>query len=134
MGTVKGVHFVNDSKATNVDAVIRALECFELPVVLIMGGRNKGYDFAPLEAAVRRRVKKLIVVGEAKQEILAALGNAPMQGSQVAVSMDEAVRQAFAAATSGETVLLSPACASFDMFGSYAERGDTFRRLVGELQ
>jgi UDP-N-acetylmuramoylalanine--D-glutamate ligase len=134
VGTVKGVHFVNDSKATNVDAVIRALECFELPVVLIMGGRNKGYDFAPLEAAVRRRVKKLIVVGEAKQEILAALGNAPMQGSQVAVSMDEAVRQAFAAATSGETVLLSPACASFDMFGSYAERGDTFRRLVGELQ
>jgi UDP-N-acetylmuramoylalanine--D-glutamate ligase len=132
--TVNGIHFVNDSKATNVDAVIRALECFDAPVVLIMGGRNKGYDFAPLEAAVRRRVKRLIVIGEAREEILEALGRVPEEGFQEAVSMDQAVRLAFAAACPGETVLLSPACASFDMFGSYAERGDTFRRVVGELQ
>jgi UDP-N-acetylmuramoylalanine--D-glutamate ligase len=134
VGTVAGIHFVNDSKATNVDAVIRALECFDRPVVLIMGGRNKGYDFDPLQPHVRHKVKKLIVIGEAKMEILASLGQMPSQGAETASDMPKAVELAFAAAAPGETVLLSPACASFDMFGSYADRGDTFRRLVGALQ
>lgn len=133
VGRVGGVRFVNDSKATNVDAVARALECFSRPVVLIMGGRNKGYDFSALDRQVRKHVKKLIVIGESRHQISEALGQAPQQGVEEASDLAAAVQQAFAAAGSGDTVLLSPACASFDMFGSYAERGDTFRQLVGAL-
>lgn len=133
VGRVGEVRFVNDSKATNVDAVARALECFSQPVVLIMGGRNKGYDFNALDRHVRKHVKKLIVMGEAQGEILAALKTAPAQGVEAVPDMESAVRQAYAAAAPGDTVLLSPACASFDMFGSYAERGDKFRQLVGAL-
>lgn len=133
VGTVNGVQFVNDSKATNVDAVIRALECFERPVVLIMGGRNKGYDFEMLSRHVAARVKRLIVIGESGEEILDALGAAPSGGAETAADMADAVHRAFAAATFGDTVLLSPACASFDMFANYAERGEAFRRSVGGL-
>lgn len=133
VGTVNEVRFVNDSKATNVDAVIRALECFGRPVVLIMGGRNKGYDFAPLYNHIRARARKLIVIGEAREQILAALGKAPADGAETASTMDQAVRNAFAAARPGDTVLLSPACSSFDMFANYAERGEAFRRSVGAL-
>lgn len=133
VGTINDVTFINDSKATNVDAVIRALECFSRPVVLIMGGRNKGYDFSSLHQHVHRHVKKLVVIGEAGDEILKALGGAPLQGSVKAVDMAQAVQLAYDTARAGETVLLSPACASFDMFGSYAERGDQFRRIVGAL-
>jgi UDP-N-acetylmuramoylalanine--D-glutamate ligase len=116
-----------------VDAVMRALECFDRPVVLIMGGQNKGYDFNTLDAHVRNYVKKLIIIGEAGQEIRRALGGAADHGSEMANDLAQAVEKAFDSAKSGEVVLLSPACASFDMFGSYAERGDKFRQLVGEL-
>jgi UDP-N-acetylmuramoylalanine--D-glutamate ligase len=133
VATVNEVDFINDSKATNVDAVIRALECFDRPVVLIMGGRNKGYDFEPLKAHVRRRVRKLIVIGEAAPQIMAVLGQHPREGAETAADMAHAVRRAFDAARPAETVLLSPACASFDMFGSYVERGESFRRIVKEL-
>lgn len=133
VGTVNDIRFVNDSKATNVDAVMRALECFERPVVLIMGGRNKGYDFAPLYNHVSARARKLIVIGEASEQILAALRQAPAEGAETASSIDQAVRSAYAAARPGDTVLLSPACASFDMFANYAERGEAFRRSVGAL-
>lgn len=133
VATVNGIHFVNDSKATNVDAVIRALECFDRPVVLIMGGRNKGYDFAPLFDHVRARAKKLIVIGEAREEILQALSQAPAAGSETAADMAQAVQRAYAAAQPGDTVLLSPACSSFDMFANYAQRGEIFRRSVGAL-
>jgi UDP-N-acetylmuramoylalanine--D-glutamate ligase len=133
VATVRGVQFVNDSKATNVEAVRRALECFDQPVVLIMGGQNKGYDFNTLEAHVRQYVKKLIIMGEAGQEILSALGGSALHGSEMADDLEQAVQKAFEAAQSGEVVLLSPACASFDMFGNYAERGETFRQLVGAL-
>lgn len=133
VATINGIHFVNDSKATNVDAVIRALECYHQPVVLIMGGRNKGYDFNLLTEQVRKRVKKLIVIGEAGPEILRALAHAPEQGAETAADLDQAVRQAYASATPGDTVLLSPACASFDMFTSYTDRGETFRRSVNGL-
>ncbi|MBT8342069.1 MAG: UDP-N-acetylmuramoyl-L-alanine--D-glutamate ligase [Desulfatitalea sp.] len=133
VGTVAGIHFVNDSKATNVDAVVRALECFDGPVVLIMGGRNKGCDFSPLHSPTQSRVRKLIVIGEAKEKILHALQTAPSHGTDSATDLTAAVRQAFDAARPGDTVLLSPACASFDMFTSYTERGDTFRRAVEAL-
>ncbi|MEJ2037303.1 MAG: UDP-N-acetylmuramoyl-L-alanine--D-glutamate ligase [Desulfosarcinaceae bacterium] len=133
VGEVRGVRFVNDSKATNVDAVIRALECFETPVVLILGGRNKGYDFTRLGEQVRRRVRRLVAIGEAGDEIIRTLGRLPAGGAERAGDMAQAVKLAFDAAQKGDTVLLSPACASFDMFANYAERGETFRRLVREL-
>jgi len=133
VATVNGVQFINDSKATNVDAVVRALECFDHPVVLIMGGRNKGYDFAPLYDHVKRHVRKLIVIGEAREEILAALAQAPAEGAETAPDLPTAVQRGYAVAQPDDTVLLSPACASFDMFANYAQRGDTFRRAVESL-
>jgi UDP-N-acetylmuramoylalanine--D-glutamate ligase len=131
--TLRDVLYINDSKATNVDAVIRALECFDRPVVLIMGGRNKGYDFATLWDHVHKRVKKLIVIGEAGLEIMNAIGNAPVQGAERADSLEQAVKRACEIARAGDAVLLSPACASFDMFKSYTERGERFRQLVKGL-
>jgi UDP-N-acetylmuramoylalanine--D-glutamate ligase len=134
VGQIHGVRFVNDSKATNVDAVKRALECFDTPVVLIMGGQNKKGDFTRLKAVVRRRVKTLVVLGEARDEIVTALAGDPAVGIIEADTLEEAVEEAFGAATDGETVLLSPACASFDMFDSYAHRGNRFRELVERLK
>jgi UDP-N-acetylmuramoylalanine--D-glutamate ligase len=131
--TLNRIRFVNDSKATNVDAVLRALECFDGPVVLIMGGRNKGYDFTALWDQVHQRVKKLIVIGEAGDEIMQAVGRAPAQGTEKAGDLERAVHRAYESAAPGDTVLLSPACASFDMFTSYAERGERFRRIVEGL-
>ena len=133
VGWVRGVRFVNDSKATNVDAVNRALECFDNPVILIMGGQNKKGDFAQLKSQVRRRVKTLVAMGEAKDEIVTALAGDPEKGILEAGSMEEAVEKAFAAAADGEIVLLSPACASFDMFANYAQRGNRFREIVERL-
>jgi UDP-N-acetylmuramoylalanine--D-glutamate ligase len=101
--------------------------------VLIMGGRNKGYDFAPLFDPIRTRAKKLIAIGEARDEIVAALQSAPVEGTETATDMAQAVRQAYAASRPGDTVLLSPACASFDMFANYAERGEVFRQSVRAL-
>jgi UDP-N-acetylmuramoylalanine--D-glutamate ligase len=131
--TIRGISYYNDSKATNVDAVQRALEGFSSPIILIMGGRNKGYDFTSLYNQIRQSVKKLIVIGEAAEQILAVLADAPREGADKAKDLADAVAQADAAAKSGDVVLLSPACASFDMFANYAQRGDVFRRLVGEL-
>ncbi len=131
---VRGVRFVDDSKATNVDAVKRALECFDDPVVLIMGGLDKKSDFNKLKSEVRRRVKALVAMGQAKEEIVAALAEEPAGGIQEAGSMEEAVEKAFGAAVSGDVVLLSPACASFDMFDSYAQRGDCFQHIVERLR
>jgi UDP-N-acetylmuramoylalanine--D-glutamate ligase len=133
VGRVGGVRFVNDSKATNVDAVNRALMCFDNPVILIMGGQNKKGDFTQLKAQVRRRVKTLVVMGEAKDEIVTALAGDPEKGILEAGSMQEAVEKAFGAAVDGEIVLLSPACASFDMFDNYAQRGNRFREIVERL-
>jgi UDP-N-acetylmuramoylalanine--D-glutamate ligase len=133
VGTVRGVQFVNDSKATNVDAVNRALDCFDQPVVLIMGGQNKKGDFTLLKSKVRARVKTLVAMGEARDEIVTALAGDPEKGILEAGSMQQAVEIALDAARPGEVVLLSPACASFDMFDSYAHRGEQFRQAVERL-
>jgi len=133
VGTVRGVRFVNDSKATNVDAVNRALECFDRPVILIMGGRNKKGDFSLLKTRVREHVKTLVAMGEARDEIVTALAGDPEEGIIEAGSMQAAVEKALEKAEPGDTVLLSPACASFDMFDNYAQRGDRFRQAVEML-
>ena len=130
--TVNGVTYVDDSKATNVDAVYRALESYQEPVILIMGGRDKGGDYRILEKMMQNHVKQLILLGEASELIAAALGNLV---PTVRVSlMQEAVTNAHQAAASGDIVLLSPACSSFDMFRSYAHRGDVFQCEVNKLQ
>lgn len=131
VNTVNGVHYYDDSKGTNADAVEKALNAFNKPVVLIMGGRNKEVDFRTLEKSVRRHVKKLIIIGEAAEEIKTALGH--ITETEPAGGMDEAVLRAHQSATSGDIVLLSPACASFDMYKNYAERGKHFCEAVSRL-
>jgi UDP-N-acetylmuramoylalanine--D-glutamate ligase len=127
---LRGVAFYNDSKGTNVDATLKALAAFREPVVLIAGGRDKGQDFAPLAAAAGR-VKAAVLIGEGR----ATLGPALRRVTAVheVDSMAAAVGQALALAGPGDVVLLSPACASFDMFRDYEHRGDVFREEVLKL-
>ncbi len=127
-----GVRYYNDSKATNVNAVWYALESFTEPIVLIAGGRDKGNDYSSLRQLVRRRVRTLIALGESAEEIEAELGPEASRAVRVD-SMDAAVQTARIVAEEGDVVLLSPACASFDMFENYEHRGDTFKKLVGSL-
>ena len=129
--TVRGVRFVNDSKATTVDATLKALASFDHPVVLILGGRGKGGDYAPLRPAVRRRARSVVLVGEAADKIEAALaGVVPVER---AADYRQVVRAAFARARRGDVVLLAPAATSWDMFRNFEERGRTFKREVRRL-
>ena len=123
-----GVTFVNDSKATNVDAVEKALRSMAGPVVLIAGGRDKGMDFTAIKEVVKEKVKLAIVIGETQDKICEAWSNATM--CVRAESMRQAVKMAASAARAGDTVLLSPACASFDMFENYEHRGEEFKQEV----
>ena len=126
-----GVRYFNDSKGTNVDAVIRSLEAFSSPVVLIAGGKDKGGDYTPLRRPLRERAKHLILIGEASARMSWELGEAtPIT---LADSLQAAVENAHSVAQPGDAVLLSPACSSYDMFRDYVERGDTFKTLVRRL-
>jgi UDP-N-acetylmuramoylalanine--D-glutamate ligase len=127
----RGVKYVNDSKGTNVDATLKALEGIEQPIWLIAGGRDKGGDFSRLEKLIRERVKRLILIGEAAPRIQAAVGT--FERLCHAGSLREAVELAAAEAQPGDVVLLSPACASFDMFADYQDRGRQFKALVQGL-
>lgn len=128
---IDGIQFYNDSKATNTDAVIRALNCFTKPVVLILGGREKDTDFTLLRPALEP-VKQIIAMGEAADHIHDLF--AQNFRLKRVPDMKTAVTEAHAAAQPGDIVLLSPACASFDMFENYAARGDAFTRHVRELE
>jgi UDP-N-acetylmuramoylalanine--D-glutamate ligase len=128
----RGVVYYNDSKGTNVDSTIKALESFTEPIVLIAGGKGKGQDFGPLAAAARGRVRRAILIGQDRPQIRAALEAAGVP-SEDAESMEDAVRRAREAARVGDVVLLSPACASFDMFRNYEHRGDVFKAVVRAL-
>lgn len=131
---IGGIAFYNDSKATSVDATAKALEALSDiggKTVLILGGRGKNASYTPLAPLIERQVKKLIVLGEDAENIQSQLrGSAEI--IRVA-SVEEAVRAGFENASAGDAVLLAPACASFDMFGSFEERGEAFKRAVGEL-
>ena len=129
---IRGVDFYNDSKATNPTSAQRAMEAFEQRLVLILGGRDKASDFTVLSPQVSRRVKGLVLLGEASRKIESQLaGTAPVTR---AASMEEAVRLAFGQADRGEVVLLAPACSSFDMFRDYEDRGNVFKEAVHRLQ
>lgn len=131
VGELAGVTFVNDSKATNTGAVIAALRQVPGKAVLIAGGRDKGEDYRLLQPEVRGKARAVVVIGEAAAAIGAAL--AGCAEIVAAADMDEAVRKGYALAQAGDTVLLSPACASFDMFSSYAHRGEVFTASVRRL-
>jgi UDP-N-acetylmuramoylalanine--D-glutamate ligase len=128
---VGGVRFVNDSKATNVAAARRAIESFGEDVVVIMGGRFKGGEFRDLSGPLAERGATIVAIGEARPLIREALGG--VVDVREAEDMAAAVRTAFALAPPGSTVVLAPACASFDMFRDYAERGRVFKQEVLRL-
>jgi UDP-N-acetylmuramoylalanine--D-glutamate ligase len=128
---VNGVDYVNDSKATNLDAVEKALRAQSKPVILIAGGKDKGFSFEPLRALVQEKVKSSVLIGEMAERIARDWKGAVR--TELATSLADAVERARAAAKSGEVVLFSPGTSSFDMFKSYADRGDQFRALVQSL-
>jgi len=129
---IGGVRFVNDSKATNIEAALRAIESFPPGLVVILGGRFKGGNFGDLRAALVERLASVVAIGEAAPVVREALSPAVVVHD--AADMVAAVRTGFALASPGETVVLAPACASFDMFKDYAERGQVFKREVMRLQ
>ncbi len=129
---LKGVHYYNDSKGTNVASTIKALESFTERIVLIAGGQGKGQDFTPLATVARGRVAQAVVIGQDGPQLQAALEAAGIPVTP-AVSLEAALHAARAAAQPGDVVLLSPACASFDMFQNFEHRGDVFKGLVGGL-
>jgi UDP-N-acetylmuramoylalanine--D-glutamate ligase len=130
VGEIRGVQFVNDSKATNVDALEKALRSFDRPVVLIAGGRDKAGDFARLSPLASEKVGTVLLLGEAAPKIRTAWPEVP---SIDVASLEEAVRTGFAMADAEQTILLAPGCASFDMFRDYEDRGDQFRAAVTRL-
>jgi UDP-N-acetylmuramoylalanine--D-glutamate ligase len=125
VSTAGGVLYVNDSKATNVDSTLVALESFDAPIHLILGGRGKGQDFSPLREPVAERCAGVYLIGEAA----VALGE--ILGGRQCGDLGAAVAAARAAARPGEVVLLSPACASFDQYEDFEARGRHFKELVG---
>jgi UDP-N-acetylmuramoylalanine--D-glutamate ligase len=132
VGTVRGVNFYDDSKGTNVGAAVTAVRGLsETRGVLIAGGRDKQGSYEPLVSALEAKGRAIVVLGEAAERIAEAVGSrVPLARAN---SMDDAVNQAFSRALPGDAVLLSPACSSFDMFKSYAERGDQFALAVARL-
>ncbi|MGA2316922.1 MAG: UDP-N-acetylmuramoyl-L-alanine--D-glutamate ligase [Thermodesulfobacteriota bacterium] len=128
---IEGVRFYNDSKGTNVGSVVKSLQSFSEPVILIAGGKDKNGDLSPLEELIQKRVKHLILIGEAKERMNRELGG--LTDTVMAKTMEEAVLLAHQKAKAGEVVLLSPACSSFDMFKDYKERGKVFKESVFRL-
>jgi UDP-N-acetylmuramoylalanine--D-glutamate ligase len=128
---VDGVSYINDSKGTNVGAVIKSLESFIEPVILIAGGRDKAGDFSVLMPFIKGRVKTLVLIGEAREKIKKSLGD--MAETKFAGDLKEAVEISKKYASKGDVVLLSPACASFDMFKDFEDRGRQFKKIVMEI-
>ena len=129
---IDGVHYVNDSKATNVNATYYALECMDTPTIWIVGGVDKGNDYEDLLPLVREKVKAIICLGIDNKKIIETFGNVVDILVETA-GAEEAVKVAHKIAKKGETVLLSPACASFDLFRSYEDRGEQFKEAVRNL-
>ncbi|MBO9150616.1 UDP-N-acetylmuramoyl-L-alanine--D-glutamate ligase [Chitinophaga sp. GCM10012297] len=132
VATVRGVDFINDSKATNVNSVWFALESMERPVILIMGGVDKGNDYSAIRDLVREKVKAIVCLGVDNRPIHEALSK-DMEVMINTDNMKDAVAAAFRLSSKGDVVLLSPACASFDLFKNYEERGRQFKEAVREL-
>jgi len=129
---VRGVRFYNDSKGTNVGSVVKSLQSFSEPVILIAGGKDKHGDLSPLKALIQHRVKRLILIGEAKERMGRELGE--LTDTVMTKTLEDAVLLAYQTAKKGEVILLSPVCSSFDMFKDYKERGNVFKEAVKHLE
>jgi UDP-N-acetylmuramoylalanine--D-glutamate ligase len=130
--TLNGIDFVNDSKGTNVGSVRKSLNTFDRPIILIAGGKDKGSDFSPLKNLMKEKVKHLVLIGETRKKFRSILnGSFDYEESD---NLEEAVHRAKAKAEDGDVVLLSPACASFDMFENYEDRGNRFKTIVQNLK
>jgi UDP-N-acetylmuramoylalanine--D-glutamate ligase len=134
VATIRGVDYYNDSKATNVDATIKAIESFPANIHLILGGKDKGSDYSVLNDLLRQRVKRVYTIGAAAEKIESQI--AKDGGLEVvrAETLENALRKANAVAEAGDVVLLAPACASFDQFKNYEERGRVFKEIVSRLR
>ncbi len=132
VASVRGIRFINDSKATNVNSCWYALQSMRSKVVLILGGTDKGNDYTEIEELVKQKVHSLVFLGKDNSK-LHAFFDGKVANIAEAVSMKEAVEKAYRMATKGETVLLSPCCASFDLFKNYEDRGNQFKKYVREL-
>ena len=135
VATIRGVDYYNDSKATNVDATIKALESFPANIHLILGGKDKGSDYSVLNDLLRQRVKRVYTIGAAAAKIESQILSSKNGGPEMihAETLENAIRKANAAAESGDVVLLAPACASFDQFKNYEHRGQVFKQFVHGL-
>jgi UDP-N-acetylmuramoylalanine--D-glutamate ligase len=135
VATIRGVDYYNDSKATNVDATIKALESFPANIHLILGGKDKGSDYSVLNDLLRQRVKRVYTIGAAAAKIESQIISAKNGGPEIihAETLENAVRKANAVAQPGDVVLLAPACASFDQFKNYEHRGQAFKEIVRGL-
>jgi UDP-N-acetylmuramoylalanine--D-glutamate ligase len=135
VATINGVDYYNDSKATNVDATIKALESFPANIHLILGGKDKGSDYTVLNDLLRQRVKRVYTIGAAAAKIESQIVSSKSGGPEVvhAETLENAIRRANAVAKQGDVVLLAPACASFDQFKNYEHRGKMFKEIVGSL-
>ena len=131
VGTIGGVQFINDSKATNVDSVVYALGSFESPLIWIAGGIDKGNDYDLIKETVKKKVRALICLGKDNEKLKRAFGDT-VPVIRETQSVGELVKMSLELAQKGDVVLLSPACASFDLFKNYEDRGDQFRRAVQE--
>ncbi len=129
--SLKGVDFYNDSKATNIDAALKSIMSFDKKIILILGGRDKGGDFSRLKKEIKKRVKKIIVLGEAREKIIKSLGHDTE--IKKAESLKQAVEWGYENSNPGDTVLLAPACTSFDMFENFEHRGKVFKQEVKKL-
>ena len=130
VATIRGVDYYNDSKATNVDATIKALESFPANIHLILGGKDKGSDYSVLNDLLRQRVKRVYTIGAAAAKIESQIKNVEVVRAE---TLENAIRKANASAEPGDVVLLAPACASFDQFKNYEQRGQEFKKIVQEL-
>jgi len=129
---IGGIRFIDDSKGTNVGAVIKAIQSLKGPIWLILGGKDKENDYCPLIPVIEKRVKGILAIGESKKKIDRFFhGKVPVYSMD---SLREAVYLGFSLANPGDAVLLSPACASFDMFESYEHRGEVFKQIVRETE
>ena len=129
---VHGIHFINDSKATNVNSAWYALECMNTPVVWIVGGVDKGNDYREIAPLVKEKVKAIVCLGNDNKKIVKTFGEV-VETIVETKSMRDAVHSAYYLAKDGDSVLLSPACASFDLFDNYEDRGWQFKQYVREL-
>lgn len=132
IGSINGISFIDDSKATNVGAVEKALSGTKGKAIIILGGKDKGGDFSQIALRYRDTIKKAVIMGEATRRIMKEISG--IVDCETASNMKDAVSLAYAAAIPGDTVLLSPGCSSFDMFDSYAHRGEIFRQCVQAIQ